>query len=154
MSINNKMELKLESRSENESFARVVVGAFFSQLNPTLEEVCDVKTAVSEAVTNAIIHGYNESINEIYILCSLEGETITVEIKDHGCGIKDVEQAMEPMFTTKEDMERAGMGFAFMEAFMDSIKVESNLGTGTTVRMTKTVSREGEDVMPWTKQSL
>ncbi len=154
MCVNNQMEIKFESRAENESFARVVVGAFFSQLNPTLEEVCDVKTAVSEAVTNSIIHGYDEGIHNIYIRCSIDGEEFKVEIEDKGCGIANIEQAMEPLFTTKENMDRAGMGFSFMEAFMDEIDVKSIKGEGTTVYMTKKVKKEGEEVEPWIKQSL
>lgn len=154
MYVDNQMELKIESRCENEAFARVVVGAFFTQLNPTLEEVCDVKTAVSEAVTNAIIHGYNEEIQHIFIKCWLKENTLFVEVKDNGCGIENVKQAMEPLYTTKEDMERAGMGFAFMEAFMDSVKVESTLGKGTSISMTKSVQKEGEAIEPWIKQSL
>lgn len=154
MCVNNQMEIKFESRAENESFARVVVGAFFAQLNPTLEEICDVKTAVSEAVTNAIIHGYNDEIHMIYIRAIILGKELKLEIEDQGCGIDDISMAMEPLFTTKENMDRAGMGFSFMEAFMDQVEVKSKIGKGTTVCMTKKVKGEGEELEPWIKQSL
>lgn len=142
MSVINEMNLEFDSIPENEGFARVSVGAFFAQLDPTLEEVCDVKTAVSEAVTNAIIHGYNNERKKIYIRGRIKETILMIEIVDKGCGIVDVEQAMEPMFTTKSEYERAGMGFAFMEAFMDSIEVITEVGEGTTIRMEKSVRRE------------
>lgn len=138
----NKMSLEFESRSCNESFARVAVTAFLTQLNPTVEEVADVKTAVSEAVTNAIIHGYEGKIGIITIHCQIYGQELHVEICDTGKGIADVKRAMEPLYTTKAECDRAGMGFAFMEAFMDSLKVESEPGKGTIVYMTKRISRE------------
>ncbi len=152
----NEIELVFDSTPENEGFARVAVGSFFAQLNPTLEEVYDVKTAVCEAVTNSIIHGYNEEIHKIQIKCKLDKEesTIQIEVIDKGCGIEDIKQAMEPLFTTKAEMERAGMGFAFMEAFMDEIEVESMVGEGTRIKMIKTVKKEGEEKEPWIKQSL
>ena len=115
----NEMQLIFDSRSSNESFARVTVAAFMTSLNPTVEEVSDVKTAVSEAVTNAIIHGYESEVHNIYIRCRTEGKTLYLEIEDEGKGIEDVKQAMEPLFTTKPELERSGMGFSFMEAFMD-----------------------------------
>lgn len=138
----NEMELIFDSRSSNEGFARVAVASFMTQLNPTLEEVSDVKTAVSEAVTNAIIHGYENEIHKIEILCRTEGKTICVEVRDRGKGIENVEKAMEPLFTTKPELERSGMGFAFMEAFMDEVQVESALGKGTTVTMKKIIGRQ------------
>ena len=137
----NEMELIFDSRSSNEGFARVAVASFMTRLNPTLEEVSDVKTAVSEAVTNAIIHGYENEIHKIEILCRTEGKTICVEVRDRGKGIENVEKAMEPLFTTKPELERSGMGFAFMEAFMDEITVESEAGCGTKVTMKKYIGR-------------
>lgn len=141
----NKMKLEFDSRPCNEGFARVAVAAFMTQLNPTLEEVADVKTAVSEAVTNAIIHGYEGSAGTITIRCRIEGETCTVEVEDTGKGIADVKLAMEPLFTTKAECDRAGMGFSFMEAFMDSLEVHSAPGQGTFVRMTKKITRPMAD---------
>ena len=148
---NNEMEIRFDSRSENEGFARVSVGSFLTQLNPTVEEVADVKTAVSEAVTNAIIHGYEQRVETVRIHCSIENQLFTVEISDRGKGIANVEKAMEPMFTTKPEDDRSGMGFSFMEAFMDSVEVESKVGEGTSVKMTKTI---GKGSRIWTTQSL
>lgn len=122
-----------------------------TQLNPTLEEVSDVKTAVSEAVTNALIHGYDGKVKKIMIRCWIEGQTLYVEIRDEGKGIENVEKAMEPLFTTRPELDRSGMGFAFMEAFMDNVYVESELGKGTLVRMKKTIGK-GREL--WTTQSL
>ena len=127
------------------------VAAFMTQLNPTLEEVSDVKTAVSEAVTNALIHGYDGKVKKIMIRCWIEGQTLYVEIRDEGKGIENVEKAMEPLFTTRPELDRSGMGFAFMEAFMDNVYVESELGKGTLVRMKKTIGK-GREL--WTTQSL
>ena len=148
---NNEMEIRFDSRSENEGFARVSVASFLTQLNPTVEEVADVKTAVSEAVTNAIIHGYEQRVETERIHCSIENQLFTVEISDRGKGIANVEKAMEPMFTTKPEDDRSGMGFSFMEAFMDSVEVESKVGEGTSVKMTKTI---GKGSRIWTTQSL
>lgn len=139
MSRANEMKLEFDSRSCNEGFARVAVAAFLTQLNPTLEEVADVKTALSEAVTNAIIHGYKGCVEKITILCRIQEQTIEIRVIDYGVGIADIEKAMEPLFTTREDCERAGMGFSFMEAFMDTLEVESQTGKGTTVIMTKKI---------------
>ena len=147
----NEMQLIFDSRSSNESFARVTVAAFMTSLNPTVEEVSDVKTAVSEAVTNAIIHGYESEVHNIYIRCRTEGKTLYLEIEDEGKGIEDVKQAMEPLVTTKPEVERSGMGFSFMEAFMDKLEVESVPGKGTTVKMEKTI---GKGRRLWTTQSL
>ena len=138
---NNEMEIRFDSRSENEGFARVSVASFLTQLNPTVEEVADVKTAVSEAVTNAIIHGYEQRVEKVKIHCSIENQLFTVEISDRGKGIANVEKAMEPMFTTKPEDDRSGMGFSFMEAFMDTVEVESKVGEGTSVKMTKTIGK-------------
>ena len=148
---NNEMEIRFDSRSENEGFARVSVASFLTQLNPTVEEVADVKTAVSESVTNAIIHGYEQRVEKVKINCSIENQLFTVEISDRGKGIANVEKAMEPMFTTKPEDDRSGMGFSFMEAFMDSVEVESKVGEGTSVKMTKTI---GKGSRIWTTQSL
>ena len=147
----NEMQLIFDGRSSNESVARVTVAAFMTSLNPTVEEVSDVKTAVSEAVTNAIIHGYESEVHNIYIRCRTEGKTLYLEIEDEGKGIEDVKQAMEPLFTTKPELERSGMGFSFMEAFMDKLEVESVPGKGTTVKMEKTI---GKGRRLWTTQSL
>ena len=147
----NEMQLIFDSRSSNESFARVTVAAFMTSLNPTVEEVSDVKTSVSEAVTNAIIHGYESEVHNIYIRCRTEDKTLYLEIEDEGKGIEDVKQAMEPLFTTKPELERSGMGFSFMEAFMDKLEVESVPGKGTTVKMEKTI---GKGRRLWTTQSL
>ena len=141
----NEMEVVFDSRSENEGFARVAVAAFMPQMDPVLEEVADVKTAVSEAVTNSIIHGYEgRTSGKITVWCGIEKDkkTILVTVKDQGIGIENVEQAMEPLYTTRPDMDRSGMGFAFMEAFMDEVQVESVPGKGTTVWMKKTTGDE------------
>lgn len=147
----NEMEVIFDSRSENERFARVAVAAFMTQLNPTIEEVSDVKTAVSEAVTNAIIHGYENEIYKVTVFCRIEENLFTVHIKDTGRGIEDVKKAMLPMYTTKPELDRSGMGFAFMEAFMDKVEVESTPGEGTIVKMQKTIGK-GRNL--WTTQSL
>ena len=147
----NEMQLIFDSRSSNESFARVAVAAFMTALNPTVEEVSDVKTAVSEAVTNAIIHGYENEVNKIVIRCRIQERTIYIEVQDYGRGIEDVQKAMEPLFTTKPEMERSGMGFSFMEAFMDSLSVESVVSEGTTVKMEKTI---GKGSQLWTTRSI
>ena len=137
------MRLEMESLSRNEEFARVVTAVFMSRLDPTLEEVDDVKTAVSEAVTNAVIHGYRGGQGTIYLelTADLEERILTVAVKDRGVGIADVKQAMEPMFTTDSEGERSGMGFSFMEAFMDEVEVQSEPGKGTLVSMKKFIGR-------------
>ena len=147
----NEMQIIFDSRSSNESFARVTVAAFLTSLNPTIEEVADVKTAVSEAVTNAIIHGYENEIHKVLIRCRTEGDTIYIEVEDHGKGIENVEKAMEPLFTTKSELERSGMGFSFMEAFMDRLEVYSEPGKGTLVKMEKIIGK-GRKI--WTTHSL
>lgn len=150
----NEMELVFDAISSNESFARVAVAAFVAPLNPTLDEIADIKTAVSEAVTNAIIHGYENFYGygrhgestpayfevhpgKVRLHCLLEEGVLHIEIADNGKGILNVEQAMEPLFTTRPELDRSGMGFAFMEAFMDDLEVESAPGQGTIVRMKK-----------------
>lgn len=135
--LNNRMQLAFDAISENEQLARIAVASFITPLDPTLEEMADVKTAVSEAVTNAIIHGYEEQGGTVYIRCKLNGDLLEVEVEDKGRGIEDIDQAMEPMFTTKPERDRSGMGFSFMEAFMDELEVTSIPGAGTTVLMKK-----------------
>ena len=135
----NSMKIEFDSLSENEGFARVAVAAFVASLNPNLEEIEDIKTAVSEAVTNAIIHGYKETIEKITLSVKIKDQTVFIEVMDKGCGIENIPKAMEPMYTTRPDLERSGMGFAFMEAFMDEIHIESKLNQGTTVYMNKKI---------------
>ena len=137
----NEMKIIFDSRPENEGLARVAAAAFSTQLNPTLEEVADLKTAVSEAVTNCIIHAYEGQVQKIEIFCRREGQKLWVDVIDKGVGIRDVAKAMEPLFTTKPEKDRSGMGFTFMEAFMDEVTVESQVGHGTVVHMKKTIGR-------------
>ena len=155
----NEMEIIFDAFSDNEGFARVAVAAFITHLNPTMEEMADIKTAVSEAVTNSIIHGYenlrgygrpgepeeSEKANpgKVRLCCVLENNILHIEVIDSGKGIEDVERAMEPLYTTKPQLERSGMGFAFMEAFMDDLEVESTPGQGTKVRMIKKIGVGG-----------
>lgn len=133
----NEMKLEFLSKSSNESFARVVAASFVSQLDPTLEELADIKTAVSEAVTNAIIHGYENKTGIVTMSCKLYSNSVEITISDHGKGIEDVNLARQPLFTSKPDMERSGMGFTVMESFMDKVEVVSAPGEGTTVTMYK-----------------
>lgn len=135
----NEITFIFDSCSENESLARTVMAAFIARMDPTLEELSDVKTAVSEAVTNAIIHGYEGGEGKITIHSWIEGNVVRIEVSDKGVGIPDIVKAMEPLYTTKPGMERSGMGFAFMEAFMDELEVVSSEGEGTTVSMRKTI---------------
>ena len=140
MKIKNKFSMTFVSRSANESFARACVTAFAIQLDPTLEEINDIKTAVSEAVTNCIVHAYGEQIGNIYITAELiEPNSIRIKIRDKGCGIENIKQAMEPLYSSLGG-ERAGLGFAVMESFMDKVRVSSKLGKGTTVTMIKNIS--------------
>lgn len=139
----NEMKLQIESRSVNEAFARAAVAAFAAQLDPNVEEISDIKTAVSEAVTNCIVHAYPESVGKIYIWAGIyENRIFKVKIKDRGCGIQNVKQAMEPLFTTLGG-ERAGLGFAVMESFCDKIRVNSKVGKGTTVTLEKVFKGRG-----------
>ena len=142
MRVKNIMELRLLSLSQNESFARSVVGAFATQLNPTLEQIADVKTAVSEAVTNAIVHAYPKSIGDIRIVAELSGQTITVSVEDFGVGIKDIQQARQPFYSTANDDARSGMGFTVMETFMDDVVIESIPGKGSKIQMSKTMRKQ------------
>lgn len=137
MKIDNEMKLEFLSKSQNESFARSVVAAFVAQLDPTIEELAEVKTAVSEAVTNAIIHGYECGLGTVFITARIIGNTVEIEVKDLGKGIEDVELARQPLYTSKPELERSGMGFTVMETFMDKVEVVTQPGLGTTVKMTK-----------------
>ncbi len=141
MQVNNKFSMNIPAKSANEGFARACIAAFAAQLDPTLEEIGDIKTAVSEAVTNCIVHAYKEKIGKIYISAELcEGNIIKIKIRDTGCGIENIEKAMEPLYTTVGG-ERAGLGFAVMQSFMDSVKVRSYVGSGTSIVMQKKISR-------------
>ncbi|MBO5093363.1 MAG: anti-sigma F factor [Lachnospiraceae bacterium] len=133
----NEIKMEFDAVSANEAFARVAVAALLTPFNPTLEEVADVKTAVSEAVTNAVIHAYDEEGGKVALRCILEDSKIHIEIEDYGKGIENIRQAMEPLFTTKPELDRSGMGFSFMEAFMDELDVTSRPGEGTLVTMEK-----------------
>lgn len=135
----NEVKLEFSSKSNNEAFARVVAAALVSQLDPTLEELADIRTAVSEAVTNAIIHGYENKEGSVKMNCKLYKDSIEIVISDEGKGIEDVELARQPLYTSKPDMERSGMGFTVMESFMDKVDVFSEVGKGTTVTMIKTL---------------
>jgi len=136
------MQIQFSALSQNESFARVTVAAFIAQLDPTLDELTEIKTVVSEAVTNAIIHGYEQNpAGIVYISVAIEDDMIDLVIRDNGIGIEDVEEARQPLFTTKPELERSGMGFTIMENFMDKIEVESHPGTGTTIRLIKYVTK-------------
>ena len=140
----NEMKLEFISKSSNEAFARVAVAAFAAQLDPTIEELADIKTAVSEAVTNSIIHGYEDKQGIIKIVCKLRENEIIIEISDTGKGIEDIEAAKEPLYTTKPNLERSGMGFTIMESFMDSMEIESIVGLGTKVTMSKKIKEKEE----------
>lgn len=145
MNVDNYMKLTICAQSRNQSFARSVVGAFCTQLNPTLEQIDDIKTAVSEAVTNCIVHGYrNEQQGEIVVECTMSGNKVTIKITDFGRGIDNVEQAMQPFFTTVSTGERSGMGFTVMKAFCDSVNVQSG-NQQTTVTLVKTFNQEDEN---------
>lgn len=138
--MSNILETKFSAKSENESLSRVIVASFAAKLDPTIDEISDIKTAVSEAVTNAIIHGYDEDESKfVYLRCEIKDRTIKVVVEDRGHGIEDIEEAMQPMFTSKPELERSGMGFSFMESFMDNLHVSSIKGEGTKVVMTKTI---------------
>ncbi len=137
----NYMKLQFPSRSENESLARVAVAAFAMQLDPTVEQLTELKTAVSEAVTNAIIHGYENGPGEVRLYCAIEDGAVEVVVEDDGVGIADVEAARQPLYTSRPDLERSGMGITIMENFMDEVVIESKPGQGTTVRMRKVISK-------------
>lgn len=135
--VDNSMRLVIPSKSQNEAFARVVVASFASQLDPTIEELADVKTAISEAVTNAIIHGYENKFGEVVIKCVIIGKKLEIQVEDFGSGIDDISRAMEPFYTSRPELERSGMGFTVMETFMDEVEVDSESGRGTKIRMVK-----------------
>ena len=135
----NEMKIEFLSKSNNEAFARIAVAAFIAQLDPTIEELADIKTAVSEAVTNAIIHGYEEEIGIVKLTCKISKNEVFIEISDTGKGIENVELAKQPLYTTKANLERSGMGFTIMESFMDNVEVESVLGIGAKVTMSKLI---------------
>lgn len=138
----NEMYVEFSSISSNEAFARVTVASFITQLDPTMDELTEIKTVVSEAVTNSIIHGYNsEPHHKISIKCVLREDEIDLTIMDNGRGINNIEEAMEPLFTSKPELERSGMGFTIIENFMDTVEVTSRLGEGTTVQMVKQFSK-------------
>lgn len=143
--ITNFMKMTIPGYSRNEGLARMCVSAFASQLDPTIEEINDIKAAVSEAVTNCIVHAYRDKIGDIQLeLRILENDTLYIRIKDKGCGIPDVKKAMEPLFTTSPETERSGLGFSVMESFMDKLRVKSTEGKGTTVIMTKRLVKRNE----------
>ncbi len=140
------MKLEFLSKSNNEAFARITVAAFASQLDPTIEEMADIKTAVSEAVTNCIIHGYEEKEGIITIISKIRGDTIEIEITDKGKGIENIEIARKPLYTSKPNLERSGMGFTIMESFMDEMQIESIVGMGTKITMKKQIQQESIDI--------
>ena len=140
--MDNIMSIEFLSISENESFARIVAAAFAAQLNPTAAEIAEIKTAVSEAVTNSIIHGYENTTGMVRIEGKIHKNTVELSVIDYGWGISDIDEARKPLFTGKPELERSGMGFSIMESFMDSIEVTSSLGDGTTVKMTKTIGEQ------------
>ena len=141
-----EMMMEFDSSSSNESFARVAVAAFAARLDPTVEEITDIKTAVSEAVTNCIIHGYESTEGKIRVECKIHNRELLITVMDRGCGIADVKKAMEPLYTSNPELERSGMGFAFMEAFMDELKVSSMPMAGTIVQMRKKIAKKPEAV--------
>lgn len=142
----NTMRLEIAAISQNESFARSTVGAFAAQVNPTLDEINDIKTAISEAVTNCVVHGYTKKGGDIIIDCKLFPDALTVTVSDCGVGIKDVSRALEPFYTTRPDEERSGMGFTVMQSFMDTLDVSSKAGFGTTVTMQKFFTKQKKAV--------
>ncbi len=140
MKSDNSIKIEFLSKSANEGFARIAIAALASQLDPTLEQINEIKTAVSEAVTNCIVHGYKDKIGIIYIAAKLYKNKLTVTIRDKGCGIENIERAREPLFTTGNENERSGMGFTIMESFMDKITIKSTIGKGTKVTLTKVLN--------------
>ena len=135
----NEMKIEFMSKSNNEAFARISVAAFVAQLDPTIEEISDIKTAVSEAVTNSIVHGYEDKIGVVTVKCRINENDVYIEVSDNGKGIENIEMAKQPLYTTKPNLERSGMGFTIMESFMDELSVESILGLGTKVSMKKSI---------------
>ena len=146
MEIINEVNISFLSKSSYESYARVAVASFFTQLDPTVDEITDIKTAVSEAVTNCIVHAYRNTVGKIYITARiLDGQYVYIKIRDKGCGISDIKRAMEPMYTTAQEEERAGLGFAVMQTFMDKVRVTSQPYKGTTVTMFKKIRSRNQN---------
>lgn len=144
----NQMELRFPAAAQNEAFARMVISAFLVRFNPTMSLTAEIRTAVSEAVTNAVVHAYKDSgEGEIVLRAALEDEKLLIEVEDFGCGIENIEQAMQPFFTSQPDKERTGMGFSLMQSFMDDVRVQSRPGNGTTVKMAKRLCAEDSDVL-------
>ena len=141
----NEMKLEFLSKANNEAFARITVAAFVSQLDPTIEELADIKTAVSEAVTNAIVHGYEDTEGIVKVSAKLFSNTVEIEVSDTGKGIEDVELARKPLYTTKANLERSGMGFTIMESFMDEVEIDSVVGLGTKIKMKKMIKKVSID---------
>lgn len=141
----NEMKLEFLSKANNEAFARITVAAFVSQLDPTIEELADIKTAVSEAVTNAIVHGYEDKEGIVKVVAKLFSNTVEIEVSDTGKGIEDVELARKPLYTTKANLERSGMGFTIMESFMDEVEIDSVVGLGTKIKMKKMIKKVSID---------
>lgn len=141
----NEMKLEFLSKANNEAFARITVAAFVSQLDPTIEELADIKTAVSEAVTNAIVHGYEDTEGIVKVVAKLFSNTVEIEVSDTGKGIEDVELARKPLYTTKANLERSGMGFTIMESFMDEVEIDSVVGLGTKIKMKKMIKKVSID---------
>ena len=140
----NEMKIEFISKSTNEAFARISVAAFVAQLDPTIEEISDIKTAVSEAVTNAIVHGYENNMGVVTVTCQINDNEINIQVADNGKGIENIDMAKQPLYTTRPNLERSGMGFTIMESFMDELEVESILGLGTKVTMKKKIRKQEE----------
>lgn len=139
------MQLIIQAKPNNESFARAVVGAFAARLSPTLEQLSDIQTAVSETVTNCVVHAYTDDSEQISITCETEDRNLTIIIEDYGCGIEDIEKAKQPFYSTRAHLERSGMGFTIMEAFMDTVMIESSIGSGTKVTLQKKIEKPSEN---------
>lgn len=150
----NEMKLEFISKSNNEAFARITVAAFVAGLDPTIEEISDIKTAVSEAVTNSIVHGYEDKLGIINLKCKIKDREVTIEVSDNGKGIENVEMAKQPLYTSRPNLERSGMGFTIMESFMDDLKVESVLGVGTKITMKKTIKEQQKDEIVTLEEAL
>lgn len=154
MGYDNMMKIEFLSKSANEGFARVAVASFVSQLDPTIEELSEIKTAVSEAVTNSIVHAYDNELGMISVSAQIKDDTVTIQVKDKGKGIIDINKAKEPLYTTKPDLERSGMGFTIMESFMDNLVVKSEISKGTSVTMSKKISRNIQSLVHKEKERV
>ena len=150
----NEMKLEFLSKSNNEAFARITVAAFVASLDPTIEEISDIKTAVTEAVTNSIVHGYEDKLGIINLRCKINDREVTIEISDNGKGIENIEMAKQPLYTSKPNLERSGMGFTIMESFMDELQVESVLGLGTKITMKKTIKEQPKEEIVTLEEAL